>query len=263
MSKTFVLDMYFNRDSNATHRIPVAKRKEDIAALFAVRTFPLYGTFGNSLNKRTVDNFNLSEDSVDFIVKSLDLENEKATIEWINGRFIPESFDKIDLCLAYYINDKDVTNLRYGFMQPKDDFKYKAYEIKPTEKEDELFDFAVALRLLMDNKPVMRLKWGYYSTSFISLSPGTPNLPQERFWSPCNAAAVGLTTSKTANVAPQFTKFTGTDVEQYIVTPEDLIAKDWCLNDTVMKAFNGIPNETTMNGPEVTDIHKEEVLVEK
>lgn len=262
MSKTYTIDLFFNSDNKDT-RIPLAQRKADIPKVFEARTFPLYGTFGNSLNKRTIDNFNLTEAAVDFVVKSLDLTNNTAEIEWLNTKFIPDSFDNINVCLAYYINQTNVTELRYAFMQPKVEFEFTEYEIQPSEKEEPRFDFSVALRLLMDGKALSREKWGKYSLTFISLTPGTPNLPQERFWSPCNAVAVGLLENKTANVKSHFTMFNNGEVGPYIITHDDLMAKDWCLNDTIIKALNHEPHEETVNGEDINDIHKEDVLVEK
>lgn len=273
MTKLQTIDLFFNSDTKDT-RILLDRRKKAIRKVFDERTFPLYGTFGNSLNRDRIGRFELGEADVDFVVRSLDLVNNTAEIEWISRIHKPENFDKLNLCLAYYTNDTDITSLRFAYMQAKLEYCYRDFEVPNQLYGKQLFNFSVALNALKAGQTITRMEWRDHNPwKFVSLTPGTNELPAERFWSPCNKAAVTAYRSKqTGNVKPYITVFNNGDIQTYNFTNDDLLADDWCIHDTVQRLMNEVPPTVFKSydddeGPELEvddkELYKEEVIEKK
>lgn len=240
----FEIDIYFN--PSIMGDMTVGQRIKDIEAIYKARDFPLYGTFGNSLNQRTIDNFYLGEDAVDFTVLELDLVSRRAKIEWrMTKQYCPESFDGLNLCLAYMHNHKNVTELRYAFLQQKSESKHRNYEIPADAKDEDYFDFGVALRAMKEGQPITRKAWhSSYGNHFISCTPGTDSLPAERFWSQANRGAAVRTDNKVGNVRPYTTKWYNGSVEPYFLTNEDLYANDWKIDECALRHMNNLPDDS-------------------
>lgn len=93
--------------------------------------------------------------------------------------------------------------------------------------------FGAALEDLKAGKRVARTGWNGKGM-WLSLSPGNPKLPAERFWSPHNAEFAFLRPDRTADVLPCITMKTadGKILMGWLASQTDMLADDWVIVDT-------------------------------
>lgn len=115
----------------------------------------------------------------------------------------------------------------YLYVNPKEVFERK-YSTKNFEGGDG-FDFGMALNALKEGKRVCRQGWNGKGM-WLSLSPGSKDLPAEKFWSPHNREFAEKNGGK-ADVLASITMKTadGKILMGWLASQTDMLAEDWML----------------------------------
>ena len=89
-------------------------------------------------------------------------------------------------------------------------------------------NFGEAIEGLKQGKRVSRAGWNGKGM-WLSLTPGTPVLPAEKFWSPNNRAFAASRPEGRANVLPCITMKTADDqiLMGWLASQTDMLAEDW------------------------------------
>lgn len=219
-AKQLIVDIYMN--DAVTKPYPVNMRRKRVLELFKQRKIPLAGSMTRPENPQS-----LMESDVDFIIVGLNEDATRATLEWLNPN-IQVNIDKLQLCISYMHSGEDLTGLNYGFLQSKNSSKIVMHEVPPSLYGENAFDYPVAMRALLDGRAISRIDWG--NMTFISMNEAH-QVRSEDLWSKYNRVANVNCVNTT--VARTITKNVNGMVLPYVVTNEDIFAKDWVICDWV------------------------------
>jgi hypothetical protein len=94
--------------------------------------------------------------------------------------------------------------------------------------QEKKMDFGEAIRALKAGKQVRRSGWNGKGM-WLSYSPGSQQLPAEKFWSPHNRAFAEAQPTKAADVLPCITMKTADDkiLMGWLASQTDMLAEDW------------------------------------
>jgi hypothetical protein len=122
-----------------------------------------------------------------------------------------------------YLNPKDVFERKYRSLDAEEDFQI--------DLENGRLSFSDALELLKAGHRVARIGWSGKGM-WLSLSPGTPGLPAEKFWSPHNRAFAERNGGR-ADVLPSIGMKTADDkiLMGWLASQTDMLAEDWFVLD--------------------------------
>lgn len=214
------VDIYMN--DVMTKPYPANMRRQRMIELFKQRKLPLAGSMTRPENPQS-----LMEADVDFIIVGLNEDATQATLAWLNPN-IQVNIDKLQLCISYMHSGEDLTGLNYGFLQSKNSSKIVMHEVPPSLYGENAFDYPVAMRALLDGRAISRIDWG--NMTFISMNEAH-QVRSEDLWSKYNRVANVNCVNTT--VARTITKNVNGMVLPYVVTNEDIFAKDWVICDWV------------------------------